>query len=198
MFDAAGMTELSTVFMFECPAKQGGYHIIEPGVIEEVLHPETRQPVGYGERGVRVMTGLGREGFQVFRYWTGDLVVKRPWHECGCGRTWDWYEGGILGRTDDMRKIRGISITPGMVEDVVRGFAEVREFQTVLRSDRGLDVMVVRIEPIGDAGPATATLGERIGAEVKRTIGLQPLVELVEPGTLPQFEAKAVRFHDER
>jgi phenylacetate-CoA ligase len=197
VFDVAGMTELATVFTFECPARPGACHIIEPGVIEEVLHPETREPVGYGERGVRVMTGLGREGFQIFRYWTEDLVVKRPWHECGCGRTWDWYDGGIIGRADDMRKIRGISVTPVMVEDVVRGFAEVREFQTVLRSDRGLDVMVLRIEP-NDAETATATLGERIGARIKRTIGLQPRVELVEPGVLPRFEAKAVRFHDER
>lgn len=196
VFDVAGMTELATVFMFECPARPGAGHIIEPAVIEEVLHPETREPVGYGERGVRVMTGLGREGFQVFRYWTEDIVVKRPWHECPCGRTWDFYDGGIIGRSDDMRKIRGISVTPVMVEDVVRGFAEVAEFQTVLRGDRGLDVMVLRVEPRVDA--RHDTLGERVAAEIKRTIGLQPIVELVESGVLPRFEAKAVRFHDER
>lgn len=197
VFDVAGMTELATVFTFECPAGAGVSHIIEPAAIEEVLHPETREPVGYGERGVRVMTGLGREGWQVFRYWTEDIVIKRPWHECSCGRTWDWYEGGIIGRSDDMRKIRGISVTPVMVEDVVRGFTAVREFQTVLRADRGLDVMVLRIEP-ADPASVPADLVEQIGAEIKRTIGLQPRVELVEPGVLPRFEAKAARFHDER
>jgi phenylacetate-coenzyme A ligase PaaK-like adenylate-forming protein len=197
VYDVAGMTELATVFTFECPRKPNSFHIIEPAAIEEVLHPETREPVDYGERGVRVMTGLGREGWQVFRYWTEDIVVKRPWHECSCGRTWDLYEGGIIGRADDMRKIRGISVTPVMVEDVVRGFTDVREFQTVLRADRGLDVMVLRVE-LTDPASVPDGLAERIGAEIKHTIGLAPRVELVAPGVLPRFEAKAARFHDER
>jgi phenylacetate-coenzyme A ligase PaaK-like adenylate-forming protein len=197
VFDVAGMTELATVFAFECPGRPGACHLLEPGVFEEVLDAATGEPVGYGERGVRVMTGLGREGFQVFRYWTDDLVVRRPWHECPCGRTWDWYDGGVIGRVDDMRKIRGISVTPTMVDDVVRGFAEVREFQTVLRSERGLDVMVLRIEPVG--APASAgALTERIAGAVKRAIGLTARVELVPQGLLPRFEAKAARFHDER
>nr|MDT0660538.1 AMP-binding protein [Micromonospora sp. DSM 115978] len=199
VFDVAGMTELGTVFMFECPTRPGAGHIIEPGVIEEVLHPETGQPVADGERGVRVMTGLGREGLQVFRYWTEDLVVRRPWHECRCGRTWDWYDGGILGRSDDMRKVRGIPVTPTMVEDVVRGFDEVLEFQTILRRMRSLDTMLLRIEPRSHvSGDMLASLGQRVGAQIKEKIGLQPEVELAGPDTLPRFEAKAARFHDER
>ncbi|MFJ7905537.1 phenylacetate--CoA ligase family protein [Kitasatospora sp. NPDC096204] len=201
VYNFAGMTELATVFMFECPARAGSCHIIEPGVIEEVLHPVTREPVGYGEQGVRVMTALGREGIQIFRYWTDDLVVRRPWHECGCGRSWDWYDGGILGRTDDMRKIRGISVTPVMIEDIMRGFDQVSEYQTVLRTVRGLDTVVVRVEP--RPAPAArrseqAELCARISAEMKRQLGLRPEVELADPGSLPRFEVKAARFHDER
>ncbi|UUV29033.1 AMP-binding protein [Amycolatopsis roodepoortensis] len=196
VFDFAGMTELGTVFMFECPSRPGACHIIEPGVVEEVLDPGTGRPAGYGERGVRVMTGLGREGIQVFRYWTDDVVVKRPWHDCPCGRTWDFYDGGILGRSDDMRKIRGISVTPVLVEDVVRGFDAVAEFQTVLRTDGGLDKMVLRIEPRPGADQAALAAGVRDA--VKRLIGLQPEVRLAAPGELPRFEAKAARFHDER
>jgi phenylacetate-CoA ligase len=200
VYDFAGMTELGTVFMFECPATPRGCHIVESGVLEEVLHPQTKQPVGYGERGVRVTTGLGREGIQVFRYWTDDLVVRRPWYDCPCGRSWDWYDGGILGRSDDMRKIRGVSVTPVMVEGVVRGFPEVSEFQTTLRTVRGLDTIVVRVEPAAAAGAAgrLTDLCERISAELKREIGLRPAVELAEPGSLPRFEIKAARFHDER
>src|SRR5262249_5945772 len=121
VFNAAGTTEFGTVSMFECEWLAGGCHLIEAGVVEEGAHPETGQPVGYGEQGIRVTTGLGREGVQLFRHWTDDLVVRRPWRECGCGRTWDWYDGGILGRRDDMRKIRGVSVTPVMVEDVMHG-----------------------------------------------------------------------------
>ncbi|OZM71905.1 phenylacetate--CoA ligase [Amycolatopsis antarctica] len=198
VFNAAGTTELGTVNMFECPHRPGCCHIIESAVIEEVLDPETRQPVGYGEQGVRVSTGIGREGMQLFRHWTEDLVVKRPWHECGCGRTWDYLDRGILGRADDMRKIRGVSVTPVMVEEVVRGFPEVDEFQTNLRTVRGLDTVVLRVEPNGDAGSDLAALGERISNAMKRIIGLRPEVEFAAPGSLPRFEVKAARFHDER
>ncbi|GAT67145.1 phenylacetate--CoA ligase [Planomonospora sphaerica] len=196
VFNAAGTTELGAVNMFQC--RSGSCHIIERGVVDEVLDPDTGRPVGYGERGVRVSTGLGRESMQLFRHWTEDLVVRRPWHECDCGRTWDWYDGGILGRTDDMRKIRGVSVTPVMVEDVMRGFGEVSEFQTVLRTVRGLDTIVLRVEPRAGAATDPAGLRERIGAEVKRQIGIRPDVELVAPGGLPRFEIKAARFHDER
>ncbi|MGK5497196.1 phenylacetate--CoA ligase family protein [Streptomyces sp. URMC 125] len=199
VFNAAGTTEFGGVFMFECPAKRNACHINEPAAFEEVLHPETKQPVGYGEEGVRVTTGLGREGIQLFRHWTEDIVVRRPWHECGCGRTWDWYDGGILRRVDDMRKVRGVSVTPVMIEDVVRGFDEVSEFQSSIRTVRGLDTIVVRIEPKNVPGGDVSTLCERVTTEFKREIGIRPLVELAEPGSLPRFDTwKAARLHDER
>jgi phenylacetate-CoA ligase len=196
--NAAGTTELGAVFMFECPVTANCCHILETTVIEEVLDPDTAQPVDYGQPGVRVCTSLGREGIQLFRHWTEDLVIRRPWHECACGRTWDYYDGGILGRTDDMRKIRGVSVTPVMVEDVLRAFPEVSEFQAALRTIRGLDTVVLRIEPRVAPGTDLGTLCARIGTEMKREIGLRPDVELAEVGSLPRSEWKTTRFYDER
>src|SRR5262249_30147894 len=79
VFNAAGATEVGTVSVVGCEWLAGGCHRIESGLIEEVLHPEPGQPVGYGGQGIRVTTGLGREGVQLFRHWTDDLVVRRPW-----------------------------------------------------------------------------------------------------------------------
>lgn len=197
--DTAGMTEAATIFMFECSDQPGGCHIIESDFIEEVLDPDTLRPVAQGEPGVRVMTSLGREGIQMFRYWSNDVVVRRPWSDCTCGRTWDWYEGGIRGRHDEMRKVRGVFFMPVMVEDVVRTFPEVDEFQTVLRTIDELDTLVVRIEPRADVpGDRHSDLGERVRAEIKRQISLTPMVEVASPGSLPRFEMKARRFQDER
>lgn len=198
VFNAAGTTEFGGVFMFECPARRGACHIIESSVIEEVLHPETKQPVGYGEEGVRVTTGLSREGMQLFRHWTEDLVVRQPWSACGCGRTWDFYDGGIIRRVDDMRKIRGVSVTPVMVEDVVRAFDEVSEFTTSVRSVRGLDTVFIEVEPRTVAGGDLTTLPRRIAEEFKREIGIRPEVRLAPEGSLPRQEWKAARFRDER
>ncbi|OKJ52657.1 phenylacetate--CoA ligase [Streptomyces sp. CB02261] len=198
VFNAAGTTEFGGVFMFECPSRRGACHIIEPSTIEEVLHPETKLPVGYGEEGVRVTTGLSREGMQLFRHWTEDVVVKQPAAACGCGRTWDFYDGGIIRRVDDMRKIRGVSVTPVMIEDVVRGFDEVSEFSTSISSVRGLDTVFVRVEPRHVPGGDVTTLTRRIAEEFKREIGIRPEVELAPEGSLPRQEWKAARLRDER
>ena len=45
-FDTAGMTEIGTIMVFECSHQPGGTHIIEDNVIEEVLDPDTLEPVG--------------------------------------------------------------------------------------------------------------------------------------------------------
>jgi phenylacetate-coenzyme A ligase PaaK-like adenylate-forming protein len=135
----------------------------------------------------------------MLRYWTNDLVVRRPHDECRCGRTWDFYAGGILGRVDDMRKIRGVWFVPVMVEDVVRRFPEIEEFQTTLETIDALDTLVVTIEPRQELSEADATaLCERFATETKRTIQLMPKVKLAEPGSLPRFEMKAKRFRDAR
>src|SRR6202162_1401685 len=58
--DTAGMTEVGTIMIFECEKQPGGTHIIEDHFIEEVVDPETGEPVGYGELGERLITPLGR------------------------------------------------------------------------------------------------------------------------------------------
>jgi phenylacetate-CoA ligase len=197
--DTAGMTEAATIFMFECVEEPGGAHIIESDFIEEVLDPDSREPVGYGERGVRVMTSLGREGISMLRYWTNDLVVKLPHSVCSCGRTWDIFEAGIQGRHDDMRKIRGVWFVPSMVEDVVRAFPEIDEYQCVLDTVDALDTLIIQIEPGGDLPvPDQESLRMRFTLEAKRVLSITPRVEIAARDSLPRFEMKAKRFRDVR
>ena len=58
--DTAGMTEVGTIIMFECDHQPGGAHIIEDHFLEEVIDPETDEPVAYGEEGERIVTSFGR------------------------------------------------------------------------------------------------------------------------------------------
>ena len=197
--EVAGMTEAGTLLMFECGPEARGLHVIETDVLEEVLDPDTRRPLGYGERGVRVMTTLGREGIPMLRYWTNDVVVRQPAHACSCGRTWDFYEGGIVGRADDVRKIRGCLFTPAMIEDVARSFDEIVEFQTVLDTVGALDTLIITVEPREHApSDAADGLARRFGAAIKRAVGVTPVVQVGKPGSLPRFEMKANRFRDVR
>jgi phenylacetate-CoA ligase len=48
--DTAGMTEIGTIMIFECSHQPGGTHIIEDNFIEEVVHPETLEPVATAGR----------------------------------------------------------------------------------------------------------------------------------------------------
>ena len=146
-FDTAGMTEIGTIMVFECAHQPGGTHIIEDHVIEEVIDPDVAASRSrYGERGERVVTSFGRGAIPLLRYRTGDLVCKVPAATCDCGRGFDIYEGGILGRVDDMKIIRGTNVYPRAIEAIVREFPEVDEFQTVITREGVRDEITLRVE----------------------------------------------------
>ncbi len=197
--DTAGMTELGTIMMFECDHQPGGTHIIEPHYIEEVIDPETGDPVPYGEQGERVVTSFGRGFIPVIRYRTRDLVVKVPADRCTCGRTLDLYEGGIVGRVDDMKLVRGTNIYPRAIEAIVREYEAIDEFQIHLYTAEGIrDEIEVLIEV-----PDTSVDADRLVRELGTALseaheGLRFGVRSVELGSLPRFELKAKRLVDER
>ncbi|MDP2727016.1 MAG: phenylacetate--CoA ligase family protein, partial [Dehalococcoidia bacterium] len=162
--------------------------------------PKTGEPVDYGERGERVMTSFGRGMMPVLRYRTGDLVEKVEAASCPCGRSFDLYRGGIIGRIDDMKIIRGVNVYPSAVENIVRGYAEVNEFQIIVSKSGPLDEITVQVEP-GPELPESAytPLGLRLSDDLASAHeGLRFRVEVVEPGVLPKFELKARRLKDLR
>lgn len=198
--DTAGMTEIGTIMIFECSHQPGGTHIIEDHFIEEVLDPETGEPVGYGERGERVVTSFGRGFIPLIRYRTKDMVVKVPHDRCTCGRTGDIYDGGILGRVDDMKVIRGTNVYPRAVEAIVREHAEVEEFQIVLtRVDRVQDEITVKVELKPGCDSVWNGLCDKLCKDLAHAHeGLRFNVERAAAGELPRFELKAKRLQDLR
>jgi phenylacetate-CoA ligase len=197
--DTAGMTELGTIMIFECESQPGGTHIIEDHYIEEVVDPETDRPVPYGELGERVVTSFGRGFIPVIRYRTRDFVVRVPGTNCSCGRTFDLYEGGIRGRVDDMKLVRGTNVYPRAVEAMVREHGEIDEFQIHLYTAEGIrdeiEVLVEIPDPKADADRIVADLGKELAESHE---GLRFGVKRVEDGTLPRFELKAKRLLDDR
>lgn len=198
--DFAGMTETAGISAFECSAKSGGIHIAEDHFIEEVIDPATGEPVPLGEAGERITTALGIGSLPIIRYRTHDLVQRVPASECPCGRGFELYRGGILGRTDDMRIVRGTNVHPSAVEGVVRRFPEIREFRIVISGEERQDEIAVELEPLpGVAAPTCQQLAERIAHELAYAHeGLRFTTRLMEPDTLPTFELKARRLVDDR
>jgi phenylacetate-CoA ligase len=199
--DSAGMTEIGTIFMFECRHRPGGSHVIEDHFIEEVIDPTTCEPVGYGERGERVCTSFGRGILPLIRYRSCDIVEKRPGSECPCGRTFDLYHGGIQTRVDDMHKIRGTNVYMRAVETIVRERQEIDEFQVVLWNDdaTGREEVSVRVELKPGLDAVWTRLETTLAKELAEAHeNLRINVEKAAQGELPRFELKAKRLVDKR
>ena len=144
VFDHIGGTE-PCAWAGMCEAKDG-MHIIEPFFLVEILDRETLQKeVEEGEIGVAVVTPLGRRSFPLVRFNTKDLVVKGK-SACSCGRTSQKIRE-VVGRTDDLRKVRGVLFSPKTVEEVIRKeFQEVEEFEIIVERRGLMDVISLRAE----------------------------------------------------
>lgn len=198
--DTAGMSEIGTIFMFECARQPGGAHIIEDHFIEEVIAPGGAEPLAYGEQGERVVTSFGRSIIPLIRYRTQDLVIKVPAATCSCGRSFDIYEGGIRGRVDDMKLVRGTNVYPRAIESIVREYDAIDEFQILLTREAGIrDEISVRVELKPGRDEDWDGLHSALGRELADAHeGLRFKVERAERDSLPRFELKARRVVDRR
>ena len=190
-YDHPGATEVGA-YGFECEPQPGGVHVNENEFIAEVIHAKTGAAVKEGERGELVITNLGRIGSPLIRYQTGDLV-QPSYRPCVCGRFFMLFEGGVLGRIDDMIIVRGVNVFPSAIESVMREFAEVEEFRVEVSQRGALSELKLILEPRADYGSSKG-LEEKVMGRFRQSIGLRPQVEMVAPGSLPRFELKAKRF----
>jgi phenylacetate-CoA ligase len=163
--------------------------VIETEFVAEFLSLATGGPAEDGELAEMVLTSLGRFGSPVIRYRTGDVV--RPRFPNGGADRFVLLEGGILGRADDMLIVRGVNIFPSSVEQILRAFPEVVEFRVAITKQGNLDALSVEIEDrLSDA--------ERVARELQLRLGLKVDVHCVPLGSLPRYEGKGKRFHDQR
>ncbi|HTC61249.1 MAG TPA: AMP-binding protein [Candidatus Saccharimonadales bacterium] len=189
-FDHAGASEVGA-HSFECEVQPGGIHVLESEFIAEVLNSETGEEAKPGEIGELVITNLGRPGFPVIRYRTGDLV-RLNLSPCECGRTFARFDGGLLGRKDDMVTVCGVNIYPTAIENVIRQFSAVDEFHIHVTKIRELHQLEVRVELQSEVG--AETVRGQIEQALYQAISLRPKVTLAPPGALARFEMKSRRF----
>jgi phenylacetate-CoA ligase len=197
MFDHIGSTE-TCGFADMCEAKQG-LHVVEPFFLIELLDRETlSKEVAEGEQGVIVITPLGRRSFPVIRFNTMDVAIKGP-SNCSCGRT-SRKLMEIVGRVDDIRKIRGVLFSPKTVEQLVRAeFPDIVEYEIVVTREDIMDEITLRIEADPKLSKDEAEqLAKRLMERHKIKTNLTCKVKIEPPGTLPRYDLKAKRFRDMR
>lgn len=195
LYDIYGLTEIYGPGIGISCQHDCGMHYWDDYVYIEIIDPETGAPVPDGEMGEIVITTLVKEGAPLIRYRTHDLSRIIP-GECPCGSHFPRLDV-IMGRTDDMMKIKGVNVFPSQIEEILRQFPEVSsEYQIRISHLDGKDTLRIYVETNGSVD--FLELSDHIAATVKSKIGFTPLVKVVELGVLPRSEKKSKRVIDER
>jgi len=195
LYDIYGLTEIYGPGIGINCKYETGMHYWDDYIYIEIIDPVTLKPVPDGEIGEIVITTLVKEGAPLIRYRTHDLSRIIPGN-CPCGSRFPRLDV-IMGRTDDMIKIKGVNVFPSQIEEVLKEFPEVSsEYQIRISHLDRRDTMRLYVETNGSVD--FLDLGKRIAATVKNRIGFTPLVKVVELGLLPRSEKKTKRVIDER
>lgn len=193
-----GVAELDAIAP-GCPGRSG-VHMSEMSNYSWTMDPESHEPLADGELGENVITTYVNSAQPLINYRTHDLVraFNRP--PCGCGRTWRYLDGVVLGRSDHMVTVKGTNVYPSAIENLLGQVAGVSShFQLILRRERGLDQMEIRFEP-DTSVPSSEweLLTARVTGLIKQAVGVRLDVTVVPSGELPRTDLKAKRIVDLR
>ena len=196
-----GLTEIvGPGVAVECPHKTG-MHIWEDNFLVEIIDPSSGTQLPYGQEGELVITTINKEAQPVLRFRTKDLTSLNT-ETCSCGRTMVRMSR-ITGRSDDMIRVRGVSVFPSQIESVlltVEGiepqYLIVVDRQNAFSSDE-LEVWVEVSEGIfSDEMTKMSALQARLQRELDSVLGIKARIKLVEPKKLARSEGKAKRVVD--
>ena len=199
-FNSFGLSEMSGPGVaFECGC-QTGLHLWEDAFYLEIVDPDTLEPVPDGETGELVLTTLDRQAMPILRYRTRDLTRIIP-GDCPCGRTHRRIDR-VKGRTDDMFIIKGCNIFPMQIEKILLQTQEVGyNYLITLDTIENSDEMLIEVELkdlFTDDYGRLENLARNLRNRIRDEVLVAPKIKLVESGSLPQTEGKAVRVRDLR
>lgn len=195
LYDIYGLTEIYGPGIGINCQKEEPMHYWDDYIYIEIINPETGALVPDGEVGEIVITTLRKEGAPLIRYRTHDLSRIVP-EKCSCGSAFPRIDP-IIGRSDDMIKVKGVNIYPGQVEDVLKTVDGVSsEYQVMIDHLNGKDIMTLFFET--NAGFAAKEVERAVCAAFKAKVGLTIVGKSVAIGDLPRSEKKSTRIFDNR
>ena len=190
-------TEMSATFS-ECDYGCGGH--VHPELIIVEIIGEDNLPVPDGQSGEVVVTTLGVEGMPLLRFRTGDISAKIV-EPCVCGRN-SYRLTPIMGRKNNMIKLKGTTIYPPAINDVLDNTDYVANYVVrVCSTDAGTDEVIVQISTRSEF--STGYIIKDLKDKFRSRLRVAPQVEVLPYDTIQRvnFPAKArkpVKFIDER
>jgi phenylacetate-CoA ligase len=198
VYDHPGATEIGA-WGYECVHQPGGPHANEALFLVEIEDLVTSQPVKEpGVRGRMIITALDRLAQPCIRFDSKDIIEWDP-EPCPCGRSFRVVKGGVLGRADDITKVKGVLLAPGAIEEVVRGFNELSdEYEVVVERPGETDKISLKVEILPDCLHRQEEILASLKDRLRITTNLGYAVEVHPFGSLTRYEVKARRFKDLR
>lgn len=195
LYDIYGLTEIygpgiAISCDYEC-----GMHYWEDYLYFEIVDPKTGEQVPDGEIGELVITTLKKQGAPLIRYRTHDLT-RFISGECKCGNPHPRIDT-IIGRTDDMIKVKGVNIFPSQIDEFLKDIKGASsEYQVMIDHLFGKDILTLFVEVENSVDKES--MEEIIGERFKAKIGIQAIIKPVSIGDLPRSEKKSTRIYDNR
>jgi phenylacetate-CoA ligase len=198
VYDHAGATETGA-WCYECTEQSGGLHVNDGFFLVEIQDVETGEYIQEpGKIGKMIITAFDRLAQPCIRFDSKDLIMWSP-DTCPCGRSFRTIKGGVIGRADDITKVKGVLLAPSAIEEVVRGVKGLGdEFEVIVDKKADIDQITLKVELM----PSSENLRDSIHAQLTDQLRLKTNlgynIEFHDCGTLPRYEIKAKRFKDLR
>jgi phenylacetate-CoA ligase len=196
LYDIYGLTEIYGPGIGINCEYDTGMHMWDDFVYTEIVDPATGELMPDGEPGEIVLTTLRKEGAPLIRYRTHDLsrIISGT---CPCGSEFTRIDR-LIGRTDDMVKVKGVNIFPAQIEEVLqRVEGASSEYQVMIDHLYGKDIMTVFFETEA-TGEGRLPIERDLIETFKSRIGITIAPKAVGIGDLPRSEKKSKRIFDNR
>jgi phenylacetate-CoA ligase len=180
------------------PEYQGMHWLGDDLCYYELVDPDSKQPLPMenGAQGEAVFTSLVGDGFVLVRQSLGDIhqVFTDP---CPCGRSGFRYK--VIGRSDDMLKVKGVMVYPSHIKGVINEFVPrvTGEMRIVLdeKPPRVVPPLKLRVEhAAGLAGAELQALEKEVVETMSRRLKINPQILWAEPGSLERSHYKGQTF----
>jgi len=198
VYDQAGSTEIGH-WGWEC-RYQCGLHVNEAFYLAEIEDVDTGELITEpGRRGKMVITTFDRLAQPCIRFDSKDVIEWSAIEKCECGRTFRLIRGGVMGRADDITKVKGVLLAPAAIEEVVRAVPQLGdEYEVVVTKKGDIDDITLKVELLPKCKAEISAIRETLTRELRTKTNLRYNLEFHDYGTLPRYEVKAKRFKDLR
>ncbi|MCX7857079.1 MAG: AMP-binding protein [Deltaproteobacteria bacterium] len=183
-YQCYSVTELGGCVAYECAEKKG-MHFMDEYLIE-IVDPETGKSLREGEVGELVATPINNPYWGLVRFGTGDMTsyITEP---CSCGRT-SYRITGIVGRSTDAVKVRGMFIVKKQMEAFFANIDEISRYQVIVERKEQRDELSLKVE-LKDESIDRSELKKRIEEEFPKSLRVRlDRIEFCEKGNIKEEE----------